>query len=119
METMYAEIEYWDERTGREILLAALMAAGPLVVAESVHVYDPTVLTARGCDEGEVSLWFSIGLTPGCTTHDFFTTVRNAQIRVKEAGPVPAEFARCSSDEFWGWMRSEYERMEAEWEAEG
>lgn len=118
MDAMYAELEFWDERTGGEILLGALKAAEPFVIAESIHVFTPSVLKARGVDEGECSLWLSVALAPGATPSDFFTSVRAAGIRVKEAGFVPAEVARAEAEGFWAWMHAEYERMRLEWEAE-
>lgn len=114
-----AELEYWDARTGREILLAALKGAEPFVVAESVNVYNREALTYRGDECGEVSLFFSVMLTPGATHHDVWTAIREgAKIRCKTIAEVPADVARMTGDEYSEWQYAEWKRYEAEYEAQ-
>jgi hypothetical protein len=120
METFIsAELEYWDGRTGREILLAALTAAEPFVVAESVNLYNREALNHRGDECGEVSLYFAIMLAPGAETEDVWFAIREgARIRCKALSPIPAHVARMSGEEYLAWERAEWERYEAECEAE-
>lgn len=101
MATIIIHNEYWDERTGRDILMQAAKAADGLYTPESIHVYTPSVLDARGDEWGECSIWWSVNIpnsddyTMNNTMYAIVDAIRDAGIRVKDAGVMDDEYARC------------------------
>lgn len=104
MATIFIHNEYWDERTGREIVMQAAKAADGLYTPESIHVYTPASLDARGDEWGECSIWWSVNIPTSdyCTERDtmyaIVDAIRDARIRVKDAGVTTDEYARCDFD---------------------
>lgn len=104
MATIIIHNEYWDERTGRDILMQAAKAADGLYTPESIHVYNPNILTERGDEWGECSIWWSVNIptsdesTMRNTMYAIVDAIRDAGIRVKDAGILPDEYARCDYD---------------------
>lgn len=102
MATIFIHNEYWDHRTGREIVLQAAKAAERCYTPESVHIYTPSALDTRGDEWGECSIWWSVHI-PDSTymtglLYEITDAIRSAGIRVKDAGILEDEYARCSFD---------------------
>lgn len=104
MATIFIHNEYWDNRTGRDIVMQAAKAAHGLYTPESIHVYTPNILTERGDEWGECSIWWSVNIptsddsTMTNTMYAIVDAIRDAGIRVKDAGVMTDEYARCSFD---------------------
>jgi hypothetical protein len=103
-QTIYIHIEWWTDLTGREILINAVKGCSPYIMPEAVHVYNPNALNERGADWGECDLWFSCITKAPYELYDVVDAIRNAGIRVKEAGIVGNEFARASMDDLYAEM---------------
>jgi hypothetical protein len=109
MTTVYIHNEFWDERTGRDILLQAAKAAAHLIVNESIHVYTPSIMDETGASWGEADLWWSATLIDGATHTDVYQAIKyNAHIRVKEAGIVPDEYALCDARTLWDHLNATF-----------
>lgn len=80
--------------------MQAAKAADGLYTPESVHIYTPSVLDARGDEWGECSVWWSIHIPDSTymvgTMYDIVDAIKDAGIRVKDAGILEDEYARCS-----------------------
>lgn len=107
MTTIFIHNEFWDDRTGSDILAEAIKAAGELIDPSTVHVYTPSALTARGSDWGEVELWWSVTMNDASTVGFVAEAIRRAYIRVKTAGVISSNFATCDYDTLW----AEIDRM--------
>lgn len=103
-QTIYIHIEWWNQQTGREVLMDALKGCGNLIIPEAIHVYNPNVLNERGADWGECSVWFSCITKYPYEMYDVVDAIRNEGIRVKEAGIIGNEFARVSMNDLYDEM---------------
>jgi len=104
-------LEWWDHRTGREVLLQAMRAARPYVHEEGVHVYHPSWLDVTGVDAGEAELWFTATLADDRIVTPRFIKeliVNSAEAgthtRVKMIGPIAADIAHGTLEEFWAYL---------------
>lgn len=115
MATIYIHNEYWDGRTGREIVLAAARAASFYIVDETVHVYTPDMLNYSD-DQCEASIWWSVRVKDGFDIFDVVDAIRSVKIRVKDAGNISDEFARCTIDELWAETQRIFDEQYADYD---
>lgn len=98
-EPFVIELEWWGDRTGRQIAETAARAAARHIVPETMHVYNPDWLD---CVPGdcEASLFVSFrGLY-----RSTINAIRAAGIRVKTAGVAPEHIARADYRAMMDWL---------------
>jgi len=98
-------LEWFDRRTGRELLNEVL----PLLTGDGVHLYHPHYLdySPYNGDEwqGEMELWFSFYAPSLAVWRDVIGSIRDKGIRVKEGYySVPESVARGNADQMWEWI---------------
>lgn len=89
MHTAIIHLEWWDDRTGRELLMEALRAARHWHIPETGIPLEPQVLDYVGSDWGEMDLWFTVQLEHPNAFRNFVEAVRMVPIRVKTAMCLP------------------------------
>ena len=101
----FYHIEWWDGRTGQQVLFDALRATGSI---DGCHVYNPSALSVTGDDMGEMDLFFSIPTASDDTFMECVRAIREAGMRVKTAMYLGdrRDIATGSMDGLWAYFDS-------------
>ena len=103
----FAELEWWDGRTGRDIrdgVAGALMESG-LLAGDGMRLLDgPSVLDVVGDEQGEASMWLlfrTVDVEPRTVKS---AIVAGAGVRVKMIGRAPCRFERLPAEDLFAWL---------------
>jgi len=84
------ELEWWDGRSGNELLLQVAKALDTMMVPETMRCLNPEALAYTPDGECEASLYFVVEAHGFCSTYTMkWVIVEGASVRVKTIGPLP------------------------------
>ena len=96
----FYHIEWWDTRTGQEVLFTALEAMG---ATDGCHVYNHEALACEGDTYGEMDIFFSVPVASFDAYSDGVDAIRWAGLRVKTAMFLEGDKATATGtlDDVW------------------